>query len=112
MMDRRFILASLIRFDRPIAELEALIGGLDWDDGPAVPLRRKDIADVIRRFVAGQTDAESVARWANLIESHEDIAFEPRHEPAVADAIFDLANPDLQGPLAEIAPTILASIEA
>jgi hypothetical protein len=110
-MTRADILASLIRFDRPIAELEALVAGLDWDAEPAATLRRKDIADVIGRFLTGGLEAGVVARWAELIESREDIAFEPRHEPAVADAIYDLANPDVQGELAEISDDILASIE-
>jgi hypothetical protein len=110
-MERSDILSSLIRFDKPIAELEALVAELDWDATPAASLRRTDIAAVIERYLGGQIDPGDVARWANLIESREDIAFEQRHEPAVADAIFDLANPDLQGELAEISADILASLQ-
>jgi hypothetical protein len=110
-MDRADILASLIRFDRPIAELEALVRALDWDAEPVATIRRRDIVAVIERFLAGEIDAGDVVRWADLLEGREDMNFEPRHEPAVADAIYDLANPDLQGELAEISDDILASIE-
>jgi hypothetical protein len=110
-MDHRAILASLIRFDQPLAELEATLNGLDGDGEPVVTLTRKDIAAIVHRYQGGLLHAGEVERWANLIECREDIAFEPRHEPVVADAIFDLANPDLQGALAEIGADILAVVE-
>ena len=110
-MNRRAILESLLRFDQPLPELEAALASLDEDSAPAATLTRSHIALVVRRFEVGLLEAEAVARWADLIECREDIEFEARHEPAVADALFDLANPDLQGPLAEISADVLAVVE-
>jgi len=110
-MNRRAILESLLRFDQPLAELEAAVAELDGDSEPVAIMTRSDIALVLRRYLAGLLDAEEVARWASLIECREDIEFEPRHEAAVADALFDLANPDLQGQLSDISSDVLALVE-
>jgi len=110
-MNNRTILASLVRFDRPLAELESAVADLDAGTQPVATLTRKDIAGVVRRYLAGLLDAAEVEHWANLIECREDVEFEPRHEPVVADAIFDLANPDVQGSLADIGEDVLALVE-
>ncbi|MDO6415128.1 hypothetical protein Q4F19_12120 [Sphingomonas sp. BIUV-7] len=110
-MDRRLIIASLIRFDQPLAELEAAVATLDWDAEPVGQLTRKDIADVLRRYQAGLLKAGEIGRWASLVECREDLEFEMRHEAVVADAIFDLANPDVQGTLPDIVEDLLAALQ-
>lgn len=110
-MDRKAIITSLIAFDRPLSEFRAHLSSLACDGEPVAVLRRQDIAAVVRRYLVGQLDAGAVEAWANLIECREDVEFERRHEEAVADALFDLANPVLQGPLANIAGDVLASLE-
>jgi hypothetical protein len=113
-MDRRLILASLLAFDRPLPDLiEALdaLDALEWSDEPAEVLRRKHIAAVVRRFASAALTAQDVERWANLVESREDLGFEPRHEEAIADALFDLGNPDLQGELHDIVDDLLDALD-
>jgi hypothetical protein len=110
-MDNRSILSSLLRFDQPLAELEAALVSLDGEAVSAVTLTRKDIALVVHRYLGGLLHADEVEHWANLIEGRDDIMFEPRHEAAVADAIYDLANPDLQGLLSDISADVLALVE-
>lgn len=109
-MTRASIIASLIHLDRPLPDLRTDLAGLGWDDNPVVTLTRRNIAAILHRFVAGDLDAETVEAWANLVECREDIVFEPRHEEAVADGLYDLANPDVQGPLTEILPDLLARL--
>jgi len=111
-MTRSSILAALIRLDRPLPELRTMLTGLAWDAQPVVTLTRQNIATILHRFAAGDLDADTVAAWANLVECREDILFEPRREEAVADALYELANPDPQEPLAEILPDILASLDS
>jgi len=110
-MNGRAVLLSLLRFDQPLADIEAAVGDLDGEATSVAILTRNDICLVIRRHLAGLLGADEVARWATLIECRDDIEFEPRHEPAVADALFDLANPDLQGPLSDIGSDVLAMLE-
>jgi len=88
------------------------VAGLDWDGPPVATLTRKDIAAIVRRHMAGLLAATEVAQWANLVECREDIEFEQRHEAAIADALFDLANPDIQGQLVDIGADVLALVEA
>jgi len=105
------VLSSLLSFGEPLDEIAAALGELEWDAEPVVTLTRKHIADVLCRYRAGLLRGDEVERWANLIECREDIDFERGHEPVIADAIFDLSNPDLQGPLATVADEVLASVQ-
>src|SRR6266702_15623 len=110
-MSRRAVLSSLIQFDAPVADLTSALAALAWDADPVAILTRRDIVSVLQRFVGGKIDADAVEAWGNLVECREDIEFEPWHEEAVADAIHDLANPDLSGRLQAIAPDVLARLE-
>ena len=107
-MDRKEILEALIRFESPLPDLTKAVRSLSWDADPVVILRRLDIANVLDRFASGELDATTIEDWANLIECREDIDYEPDHEESVAQAIFDLANPILYGPLEITVPEIYA----
>jgi len=109
-MDREAILSSLVRFDTSIEHLRTALGSLDWDADLAVTLERRDIVAVLQRYAAAEIDASTVEDWANLIECREDIQFESGYEEAIAAAIFDLANPVLNGQLQTLLPDILSSL--
>jgi len=111
-MNRQDALTALLGLDRPLAELRSAIASMEPEAEAAAVLMRAHIAAVLRRFLAGEMDRAAVEQWASLVESCEDIAFEPRHAETIADALFDLANPDLQGALDVIAPTLLGYLEA
>lgn len=107
-MTRTDTLECLIRLDGP---LEGFVAALrqwawDWDGPPLASLTEEALVAVLRRWAGGQITAEDVAEWANLLEGREDVAF----GPDVAAAIFDLANPHLQGPLMQVAPGIIARL--
>ncbi|WP_106511288.1 hypothetical protein [Allosphingosinicella deserti] len=110
-MDRRATLSSLLALDRPLSELNQALDALDWSDQPAETLRRTHLAAVLRRYASAELSAEDVAQWASLVESREDLGFEPRHEEAIADALFDLGNPDLQGDLHDIVDDLLDALD-
>jgi len=109
-MSRQSVLSSLVRFDAPLVDLKAALALFSWDAGPVITLTRRDIAVVLERFTSREIDAATVKEWANLVECREDIRFEPEHETAIAAAIHDLANPDLQGRLVDTAPDLLGSL--
>lgn len=54
---------------------------------------------VLKRFQAGVLSPEAVEAWANAVEGREDIGLEPESSELLEEAIFDLANPVLQGAL-------------
>jgi hypothetical protein len=105
-MDRPALLAALIAFDRPLAELRAGLDALDPPARAVATVRREDVVAILRRYLAGQLDAGSVSDWAALVESREDLEFEPRHEEAVSDALADLAYPE--GEFSDVAEDLLA----
>lgn len=109
-MDGKAALASLLCFDRPLVEIESLLGSLGWGEEPLVTLRRENIASVLRRYLAGEIDAATVEEWANLIEGRDDVEFASPDEEVIIQAIHDLANPVLQGRLADIALDVLAAL--
>ena len=109
-MDRQAALASLLCFDRPLNEIEALRGLLGWGEEPLVTPDKEDIASVLGRYLAGEIDAATVEEWANLIEGRDDIEFASPDEEIIIQAIHDLANPMLQGSLVDIAPDVLAAL--
>jgi hypothetical protein len=105
-MRRQTAINSLLRFDSPLAELRAALATLDWDwdYAPAGTLTRQHVVAVLQHFESAKLDDAAVEEWANLIECREDIGYEAGFEDALKSAIFDLANPTLQGRLVDIAP--------
>jgi hypothetical protein len=94
--ERRTVVADLIRFRLPLAELEAQLARIPWDcDEPLVVLTTGHLRSIIDRFLAGELTAEQVEEWANLIELRDDIDF--TSAPVIPDAVFRLANPYLAG---------------
>ena len=112
-MSRRSIIASLIGFDKPLNELRRDLAELGWDWGsdPLAVLTRQHITAVLDRFLTGEQDAEAVEAWANLIEGREDIGFEPGYETIVAEALHDLANPELSGRLETISTEVRTRLD-
>ena len=101
-MNRRSMLSAIIRLEPRIRDLAASLAELSWDADPVVTLTRKDITVVLDRYSRGEIDAVTVEEWANIFECREDIQFEPGSEELILQAIYDLANPALQGELSLI----------
>jgi len=100
MIDRTTVLNSLIRLDRPIGEIRAELSTFPWDSpSELVTLTAEDIRSVLTRFTSGTLTASEVSEWADAIELREDIAFEARYHEEIVDAIFFMADPQLNGPL-------------
>ena len=107
-MTREEAIQSLVRLAHPLDALSASLGAFEWDwDGP--PLARlsgMQVASLLQRYVAGEVTGDEVETWANLLEGRDDVEFSAK----AREAIFDLANPELQGPLAEVAPALLSRL--
>jgi hypothetical protein len=109
-MTRQAVLSSLIEFDAPLADLKAALALFSWDADSVCTLTRRHIAAVLERLASREIDAADVEEWADMLECREDIRFEPGHEEMVSKTIFDLANPDLSGPVVATAPAMLANL--
>ncbi len=97
---RHHLLCALLQHDPDVAAVYVELASLPWDcPDPLVTLGPRHVAAVLGRFLTGELSAESVERWANAIESREDIRVDSLHEDALRRVIFDLANPELAGAL-------------
>lgn len=105
---REKAIKSLVRLAHPLDALRASLSAFEWDwERPSLArLTSLDVASVLQRYVAGEVTGDEVETWANLLEGRDDVEFQPE----AADAIFDLANPELQGPLTEVAPALLSRL--
>src|SRR3954464_13999495 len=108
-MKREQLVQSLVRFNQPLPLLEAELRSLPWDwDGPALAiLDAAAVASVLRRHSAGEFTDDEVKHWANLIEVRDDVDFTPE----ASEAVFWLANPLINGPLAKVGPTLLSRLD-
>ena len=104
-MTRGDAVSSLVQFNAPLDALKIALAifPFDWDSPPLAVLSREHLLQVLDRWDAGELLSEEVEGWADLVEVRDDRDHADR---AVAEAIFDLANPELQGPLELIAPAL------
>ena len=95
--DRHSILISLLKLDRPIAEIQAILGRFEWDSQvELVKLTRYHIRNILGRFKAGMIDPGGVEDWANCIEGRDDVEFA---DETTMEALHILANSALYGAL-------------
>lgn len=97
---RERILNCLISFSESLVDVKEMVGSLSWDyNGPPVIFKKSHLIDVLDRYACNRFSAEEVECWANLIECREDIDYEEAYSEKLAEAIYQLANPVLEGPL-------------
>lgn len=77
---------------------------MPWDSAKVlVELESKHIIHALESFLGGTLSERDIENWANAIESREDIGRDPAMKSTLDDAIFDLANPTIQGLLTRAA---------
>jgi hypothetical protein len=97
---RTDVLRRLVTLAAPVESARAELAGFGWDsDDELVPLTRADALRVLRRYADGTLSADAVAGWAEVIEARDDVGREPGFEQPLNDFLFELANPELAGPL-------------
>jgi hypothetical protein len=78
----------------------------DWEGPPLAVLDSSAVVSILRRHAAGELSDEQVIEWANLVEVRDDV----EATPEATEAVFYLANPAINGPLAEVAPMLLSRL--
>lgn len=98
--ERQELVRELIASPADAAVLVEQLRDHPWDsEEQLVTLRADDLRRVLRQFDRGELSAEQVAAWADALEMRDDVELDPDCEEAVRDAVFVLANPDLEGAL-------------
>lgn len=110
-MTRNEAIRSLVAFDRPLDKLREGVASFpfDWDGPPLGTVRREHVLAILARWRSGELTPEEVEDWANLVEVRDDLDHDP-NDPAVAEAVFDLANPVLKGQLHEVGPALVGAL--
>ena len=101
MAQRADLLRELLAANLPLEDVGRQLASFGWDSEELVELRADHVVRVLLRFVRGDLRAAEVRTWADLVELRDDIGFEPTHREALKAAIFQLATPEAEGPLAE-----------
>lgn len=112
---RKVLLEKLIHLDSPLkkvmAELDSL--GWDWDGDDLVNLTGENIISILERYLQADLTEQEVEDWANAVEMREDIEFGNNNDKITMDAIFELANPALEGELTpETARALIEKMQA
>jgi hypothetical protein len=98
--ERARVLHALLAFQRPLDEILREFARFSWDaDEALVTLTTRHVVGMLHRFVRGEVSAKTVEDWANAIEGRDDIAIGESASGILAEAMFALANPALEGAL-------------
>jgi len=98
--DRRAdLLGQLLRLEGSVDEILTELQGFSWDTDELVTLSSADLRSVLQRFERGELTVHQVATWADAIECRDDVGREAIAEPLLTQALFVLANPEINGAL-------------
>ena len=94
------IVKSLIELSRPVREISAELIHWPWDyEGEPALLCRSHVESVVRRCLSDHLSLAELEAWADAVECREDIDYELANEQWIKEALFRLANPDIEGKL-------------
>lgn len=62
-------------------------------------ISRQTLRTALQRFLADEIDPTDFVAWANLIELHDEVQYERGFEKLIADVVFCIASPEINGPL-------------
>jgi hypothetical protein len=94
--ERRRALGSLVALVGSVDELRRAVAAFPWDcDHDLVTLTRRDVVNVLNRYLAAQLTAKDVNEWADALEGREDVGLEQGYEDILHRALFELATPEI-----------------
>ena len=113
MNERKKALEALLGFEQPVEQLNTALAAFPWDsDTELAFFSVGHAANLLKRFVTGNTTASEVENWANAVEGRDDIGFESANEQLLREFVHELANPLITRPLTpERAIELLKKIE-
>jgi hypothetical protein len=108
----------LRRTDRASAVRRALALGPDLDGAldalaSLPPSGRSGVIDTttvraaLEAYRAGMISASLLERWAEVIHTREDIDIDPRDHDYIVQSLFELATPELFGPMPDVVSSLL-----
>jgi len=100
MNQRQQVLQALVTFSQPLEVLAQALKQFKWDyESEPVIIEPFHLVSVLNRFLSHQLEAQQIENWANLIECREDLDYESANQEQLEQVIYELANPEIEGPL-------------
>ena len=91
------VLKNLIDLSAPIEQIKESLKAIQWNSDTSVLMSKNSVIQVLSRFINDEISHQTLEKWANLVESREDIEFDPICPDDIKTLIFNIANPELQG---------------
>jgi hypothetical protein len=99
-MDRRAVIEALIELNGEVDGIVSAVRAFPFDvDQPLVTLTCAHIDSILERYLRGTLCANDVQRWADAVEGRDDIQYSEAQEGEIADVLFRLSSPEINGPL-------------
>ena len=93
------MLALITRpLDAEVAMLHLARFPFDCESELAV-LSTAHIREALKQFISGQITAQDIERWAGAVEGRDDIGYSEGEEEAIAEYLFVLSEPAINGAL-------------
>ncbi|HWZ65109.1 MAG TPA: hypothetical protein VNX02_18985 [Steroidobacteraceae bacterium] len=99
-MTRLDLVTRLVQCQGDIEALLTKLEDFPFDsEVPLVTLDASHITSVLERFLSGDKSAANVKRWAGIVAGRDDVGYAEADKVSIADALFVLAIPDINGEL-------------
>jgi hypothetical protein len=99
--DRHQALVDLIDLRKPIDAAIRTLAAHPWGTAPEVVFGGQQITRALEMFLAGEVNPRDLEQWADAIEGRDDIEYEPSRSPEVAEFLFDISTPQINGALTQ-----------
>jgi hypothetical protein len=93
-------LRSLMEIDGSVGDLVRRVRASGWGQDEIACLQLRHIVHALSLYQAGTISGDDLALWADTLEGRDDVAYEPQHEGVIAECLFVLATPEVNGGLA------------
>jgi hypothetical protein len=80
-----------------LGELQEELSRYDLND--PIIISRQTLLVALRRFLAADVRKDDLVDWANQIELHDEVQYEPRFNDVISDALFSISSPEINGPI-------------
>ena len=98
----KVLLESLVKLDKPLDIIKHEIQQnaeqlVDIQD--MVELYKIDVVNVMKVFLDKRISSDDLSVWAELVEGRDGIQYEEEFQKVIADVLFWLSSPDINGEL-------------
>lgn len=97
-MSRKKVLENIVLFKDDLSELEQQLYGYGWDsEEELVILSKNHILEALDKYMDNTLSNKELEKWAEILESRDDVGYDREYENVIKDIIYELANSSLEG---------------